>query len=522
MTRANVLTMPGIHLRTGWKAIALWVVGLGATMLATTTSISSLYNTPAKIDSYASAVTSGSALEFINGHVYGISTLGGVIANEFGFIASFALPLMGIALVARMTRRDEESGRSELLLAGRIHRLSPLGSAVLLTAVALLLTSAALAGGLLVAGVATGDALLYAASLGGLGLVFAAIAAVAAQLVEHARGVYGLSLVVLVLAYLLRGTGAVLNNALVWLSPLGWVQETRAFADARWWPVLLSVVVAAAALALAARLAAHRDLGSAPWHRGNGPDGASAPLCGQLGFAIRLHRGSILGWGLGAAVVFGAFGALAQASIEALSGNPTLRKFMGGAGGFLSMAVLLLGLLCAACVVQAMGSLRTEEAQGRLETVLSGSTRRVSWLAVHTAVVLSGLVFVAFVGALALGVAAALSTGDASYVGDAFTAVASYLPALLVLAAVALLVFSLRPRWYALAWVVFGFTAVVTFLGEALSLPDWLMWLAPLQHVGFPPSEPADAASLAVLAVVAACGAAAALAAFHRRTIPQH
>ena len=109
-------------------------------MTGTAASIAALYDTPAKIHSYAAAVTSGSALVAINGKVEGIDSLGGVIQDEFGFMAAFLLPLLGISLVARATRREEESGRLELLLGGRIARHQPASAALLVAVGAIVAT----------------------------------------------------------------------------------------------------------------------------------------------------------------------------------------------------------------------------------------------------------------------------------------------------------------------------------------------------------------------------------------------
>ena len=38
-------------------------------------------------------------------------------------------------------------------------------------------------------------------------------------------------------ADLVRGLGAVEDNALVWASPFGWAQRMDAFGDERWWPI---------------------------------------------------------------------------------------------------------------------------------------------------------------------------------------------------------------------------------------------------------------------------------------------
>lgn len=113
------------------RSALMWVLLLGGTRAGTAAGVAALYDTPAKIRTYSEAVTSGSALVAINGKVEGIGSLGGVIQDEFGFKAAFLPPLLGISLVARATRREEESGRLELLLGGRIARHEPTLAALL-------------------------------------------------------------------------------------------------------------------------------------------------------------------------------------------------------------------------------------------------------------------------------------------------------------------------------------------------------------------------------------------------------
>ncbi|HET6699081.1 MAG TPA: hypothetical protein VFG88_08335 [Nocardioidaceae bacterium] len=526
MNAAALPTMLTIQLRTGYKALLAWVLALGATMVATTTSISSLYGTQAKIDSYAAAVGTGDALVALNGRVAGLHTLGGVVANEFGFLASFAIPLMGISLVAKMTRKEEESGRLEMLLAGRIGRTAPILAAVTIAAVALLLTAAALFAGLALVAVPAGDSLLYAASMAGLGFVFASVAAVVAQVVGHARGVYAAGLGTLIVSYLLRGIGDVLDNPLTWLSPLGWQEKTRAFGqDPRWWPLLVPVAVGLALAGVAFVVARHRDLGSALVQRTSGPTRASSFLRTPLGLVIRLHRGSVLGWAAGAVVVAAAFGSLTEPIIEAVAGNENLAQAMGAAGGsgvgaVLTMSVLLLALLCGAYVVHAVGMLRAEETSGRLEGELSGTRSRGSWLGVQALVVLAGLVVVAGAGGLTLALTAAWSTGD-PVSSTSIEAVAAYLPAAFVLGALALLLFGLLPRLQPVAWLLYGVAALVAYLGDPLQLADPLLWLSPFQLVGAPPQDPAAAGTLFTLCVLAIVLVGAAFVGFRRRDIPR-
>jgi ABC-2 type transport system permease protein len=179
-----------VHWVTNWRALLTWVLVLTATMVATAAAVAGLYDTPAKIHTYAEAVTSGAALPAINGRVEGIDSLGGVIQDEFGFLAGFVMPLLGISLVTRCTRREEEAGRLEVVLGGRVARHVPTLAALVVATAAILVTAVAFATGLVVAGVPWTGAVLYSASLGALAFVFAGLAAILAQVTLHARTVY--------------------------------------------------------------------------------------------------------------------------------------------------------------------------------------------------------------------------------------------------------------------------------------------------------------------------------------------
>ena len=101
--------MLAIQWRAQRRRLLVWVPATVGTLAFTAIAVAQLYNTPEEIASYGQAVVSD-ALVAINGQVEGIDTLGGIIQDEFGFIASFLMPLIGLALIAGMTRREEEAG----------------------------------------------------------------------------------------------------------------------------------------------------------------------------------------------------------------------------------------------------------------------------------------------------------------------------------------------------------------------------------------------------------------------------
>jgi len=514
----------GIQWRTRRRSIIVWVLALVGSMLFTAVAVARLYDTPEKVPTYAEAVASD-ALVAINGRVEGLDTLGGIVQDEFGFMASFLMPLFGIALVAAMTRREEETGRLEQLLGGRVDRRVPTVSAMLLVLGAVVVTVVGFAVSLVVAGIPVSGSILYSLALGLLTLVFASLAALLAQVMLHSRGVYAGALAVLAAAYVLRGVGDVKDWWITWLSPLGWVEKAAPFASQRWWalavPLVVSLVLGGAAVVLAER----RDLGSSLWSSGAGPDRAPGRLLRPIGLATYVQRMSFVGWLVGSVLLAAVMGALAQEVVDAVLGNPELAAWiaLGGgdpAEGFLAMVELYIAILACGYVVQALGALRREEVEGRLEPQLGGTVGRWHWLTAQVVVVLGGLVVITLVSAVVFGATTAWSTGDSGYLGSLLGAGFAYLPAVLVVAGLAVALFGLVPRAYVVAWGAFGAVAFIAFLGEGLQLPQWVLDISPTTHVGAPPQGDVETTALVVLSVVAVALVVAGFAGFRRRFVP--
>ena len=508
------------------RSALIWVLALGASMIGTAAGVAALYDTPAKIHTYAAAATTGSALVAINGKVEGIDSLGGVIQDEFGFLIAFLMPLLAISLVARATRREEGSGRLELLLGGRIARHEPTVAAILVTTATILATAALFAVGLAVFGVPLVGAVLYALSLAALGFVFAGLAALLAQLTPHARGVHTWSLIILGGSFVLRGIGDVTKTWMTWLSPLGWSEKAAPFGDQRWWALLIPLTVGLILSAAAALLASRRDLGSALVRGGSGPDRATARLRSPIGFALWIHRPAILGWLAGAVLLAGLMGALSHQFLDAMAGNPAVAKAIGIGGGrpldgLIAATQLYLAVIAAGYVVQAISTLRTEEGNGRLETRLSGTLSRPRWLAAHAVVLLGGLLTIVLGSSLVLGVSTALSAGNTAEFGPTLTSGLAYLPAELVLGGIALLVYGIRPRLFGIAWAGYAAMTFIAFLGPGLKFSQWVLDLSPTTHVDNPPLGAVHAGALIVMSAVAAVLAAIGFAAFRRRGVPQ-
>ncbi|TSE00249.1 hypothetical protein FOS14_07395 [Skermania sp. ID1734] len=516
-------TMFSVSWRTNRRVLLAWIIGLSAAFVASAWSLHGLYDTPDKLATYAKATAAGSALYAINGRPHGLTTIGGVIAYEFGFMSAIAFPLMGIHLMVRMTRGEERAGRLDLLRAGDIGRSAPAAAALTLVTAAFSVIAGTMVLTLSALHVGWPAAALYPISLAVLGWWFAALTAMGAQCVAAPRMVTGIGLGALVGAFLLRGIGAVRHDGTVWFSPIGWAEQTTPYDGPRWWPLLLAVLTGALFIAAMVRLVARRDVGQGLFASRRGRAHASQAILNPVGLAVRQHRGPIIAWCVVTALVAVSFGALTQGVQSMMSDNDTLQQVFGtgasSADAYLAFTIALLALMCAAFGVQAVGSVADEEGAGRLESLLTGNVSRSRWLRAQVLVIGCGLVVVALVGGLALGVSDAIATTDSGAVGRLLWSTLAYVPAAASVPALGVVAYCGRARYVSAGWMAFIFVAVVATLGDALQLPQWVRDVSPLTWIGRVPGATVELTGVVGAAVLTLVFAALATVAFTRRDV---
>ena len=175
---------------------------------------------------------------------------------------------------------------------------------------------------------------------------------------------------------------------LVWLSPLGWIEESRPLTGPDPAALLLVLALVAVATATALHLAGSRDLGAAALPDRNSARAHLALLRGPTGLAVRLMRSTALGWLLAVAALSVLLGTTAQSSTKDITGSQGIEQAIGRLGGHGSLAAAYLGLtfLVVALVIalasaSQITATRAEEADGYLDNLLVRPVSRASWLA---------------------------------------------------------------------------------------------------------------------------------------------
>lgn len=517
-------------LRRDRVRVPVWIAAIVGFCLMSVASLPDLYATAADRQARAELMQSPAAVIF-TGPRYGLDnyTFGAMTANEmFAFIA-IAVALMNVLLVVRHTRTEEETGRAELVRAAVVGRHAPTTATLAVVGGVNVVIGLLLAFGLPAAldELSPSGSVAFGAGMAAVGLVFAGVAAVAAQVTEHARGAVGLGCAVLGVTYALRIAGDLGDGSrlLSWLSPFGWAQSMRAYIDERWWPLLLPLAATALLIAAAFALSARRDVGAGLVAQRPGPPVASAALASPLGLALRLQRASLLGWGIGVVALGLAYGTVGTEVESFVAENEALADFIAAAGGgsivdsFFAMFMQLMAMLVAGFVISSALRMRGEETAGRAEPVLAAAVPRWRWAAGHLIIAAAGGAAILVLTGLAFGGTAALSMGDSAMLPQMVAASAAYVPVLWLIVGLATALFGLIPRAVGLVWALLAYVVTVGILGGLLQFPDWSYDLSPFAHVPQLPAEGFSVTPLAVLTVIAAGLVAIGLAALRRRDL---
>ncbi len=485
------------------------------------------YPTLADRLSFARAFAGNAGVRLFYGKPLDLLTAGGFAAWRAGGFLAILAGVWGVLAGVRALRGEEESGRSELVLAEPLTRLQAYASVLAGAGAGAVAIWLALLLGLLAGALPAGpSAYLALATLAPAG-VFLGVGALASQLASTRRLALELSYGALLLALVVRVVADTTSlQWLRWLTPLGWSEQMRAFDGER--PLVLALPIACTLLllALAGWLARRRDLGTGLLgDRDDAPAGGAAPSS-MSAFTLGEERASFVGWLLGSCFFALIIGVVSK-SVSAAGVPGTVEhelKRLGGLSilnpsGYISLCFLFFVLAISLYSCSQLAAARHEEAQGLLETLLALPLSRRRWFGARIALALAGVIALSLgTGALAW-VGAAAAGAHVSF-GGMIEAGANCVPAALLFLAIAALAFALAPRAstalsYGLVALAFTWQLVSALLGA----PAVLRELSPFEHVGLVPAAAFDASGALAMLALAALGLALALWAFGRRDL---
>jgi ABC-2 type transport system permease protein len=474
------------------------------------------------------ALAENPAIRTLFGPPVALDDPGGFAVWRTGTVVAVLVGIWAASTATRATRGEEEAGRWDLLLAGRLRLRDLLMRQVAVVLGACALAGCAVAAGLVLAGTAVPGALVFGAGIGGTGMFGGALGALTAQLLAERRAASGTAVSVLLAGLLLRmvADGQPALGWLRWLSPFGLMARSAPFAGDRVLPLVVLAIAVAGLLALAALVAGRRDVGSGPWRR-SGVIRPGRPLRSLPALTYRRVGRPVLGWTAGLAAYFLLIGLLARTMTEFLADNPRFAELAAQAGlaelgsvqGYLASLLTLLAVPVGAFAAGRIAATAADEVAGRLDVLYALPVRRARWLATE----LTGVTAGAAVLVTGAGLAAWLGTawvGAGLSPGQALAGALNVLPVVAVCLGAAVAALAWAPSAVLPIGVLpaaGGYLLVV--LADTLGWPGWVRELSPFAHLAAVPAEPPDVPGLVGMLAVAALLTVGGLVGYGRRDL---
>jgi ABC-2 type transport system permease protein len=412
--------------RTAMRSGVLWGVLLGIVVASAAATYQSLYKTASQRQALAAAFGSNSATSALFGPAPGLDTVAGFTAFKSLLTVMVLAAVWGLLVGTRLLRGEEEAGRWELLLLGGTGQRRAVGEVLAALAAGVVLMWALCTALLAFAGqrpgveIAASSAAYFALAALSPAAMFAAVGALTSQLAPTRRQAAAYAAWFLGASYALRlvADAAIGLHALVWLSPLGWVEELRPLTGTRPFALVPIAVFTAVVGALAVQLAGSRDVGSGLVPDRSHRTAHTRSLANPTTLAARLNRPAVVGWWAALTITGLLLGLVARAAGNSMGGSSVATVFTrlgvpgADARSFLGVAFLVVAVLIAFLAAGQVVATAREEEDGRLEHLLAGPVSRASWLCGRAAVALAAVIG----GALLAGLAAwlgGLSEGDA-------------------------------------------------------------------------------------------------------------
>ena len=532
---ADLTPLLRLRLRRDRVQVPLWILGTVAMAAAAVSGVTESFATEADRVAVLATVMANPVILLFRGLPSGAGEAQVALFLILPFLAMLA-GFMSIFLAVRHTRAEEEQGRAELVSATPAARVVPLIATIVHGALANLVLAVLIALVYIASGYAAAGSWVSGLATASVGLFFLGLGLLAAQLMRTSRGANSLAVWVLVATYVMSGLGNALGTPsedltrlesgwLAWLSPFGWAENTRPYADDTVWPALLGIGLGVVLTVTAFAVQSVRDLDEGVVPQRPGRPWAAPSLASPVGLVWRLTRGAVLGWTVGgflsgllavslASVVndLGAKIDSVQSILEALSQQGGLEEAM------VVTFYLMVGVLAACAGVQTMCRARQEEVHGTAEPVLASAVDRMRWLAGYVVVSLTAIVLV--IGAAVAGSALGSARSDTPLLADAAVAGIGQVVAACVFVAVTALVLVLAPRaTIVVGWMLVLVALTIGLFGPLFSMPDWLTSLSPFAQAPVLADDAVDVKGGWWMLGIATAGIVASLALMRRREL---
>ncbi|MFD3458281.1 ABC transporter permease [Nocardia fluminea] len=473
------------------------------------------------------ALAENPAIRILFGEPRALDDPGGFTVWRTGTPVLVLCGMWALLTATRLTRGEEDSGRWDLVLGGRVRMADLVAWCTAALSVAALVSAAGIGAALIATGTDATGAVMHGLCVFGSTVTFAGVGVLTAQLLGSRSAATGAACAVVGVCLLLRmladGVPALAWTA--WFTPFGLAARAAPYADNRVAP-LLALAGLAIAPAVGALIVAHRrDLDGAVYVRAD----TRAPRTRLLGsvpaFAVRRALAPTTGWAVGIAAYFMLIGALTSTIVRFLEQNPRFADLAATAGfsglgsvtGFAASIFAVLAIPTGLYATTRIAAMAADEKARRWTPVHALPLSRYHLAGAEIAVTALGVAILLTTAALAMWIGA-VSTGAPLGLSDVFSGTFNLIPVVLL----ALGASTLALGWYPHAVAAIGAVPVVggfllDVIATSADAPTWVREISPFAHLAaVPDTAPNIFASVILTAIAAATTALGLLGYAHR------
>lgn len=465
----------------------------------------SLFKTQAELDQFV-AIGSSPGMIALIGKV-GSATMGGAVWTKIWMTLAMTLSIGMVFQVTKGARADEENGRTELFRSRPFGIHSTLvavvaGALLLCLIIGVLAMLAAHGLGLDPTGSGITGSVVLGLSLIACGWLGVGVGALTNQLSASASLANSTGSIVIVAFYVLRMIGDMGNNAIIWISPIGWGERMAPWADNRGWLIIPTIVLTAILIAIALIIESRRDYGAGVLKDKTGKSEAKPLMRYSWGLVLHLYKGTIIGWLVGMVLAGLLFGSVAKSMLDMLS-NMKVEMLQGnGINALLGLLLCFIGMVAMILPMQIMTGLRSDEAKGLTESQLAGGMSRYRLVLERVVVSCCVLALLLLLGGVSMGASYGAVAKDMSQAWKLAADALIYLPGIMAVMGIVVMLFGFIPRaTIPVTWFLYGAMYFDVLLGDALKLPNWVTHIMPFTGT---PRIPYDSFNASVFGFVAA------------------
>ena len=497
-----------IGLKKDWKKLSIWVIGLalfsggflGAfKVIGEDQGLIVMFETmlnPAMISMVGTTPIKNALLY----------TVGAMYAQEMLLFSALCAYVVASFHTVSRTRKEEDEGISELLRSFVVGRYANSLAVVVESILIHILMSILIVLIMLSFNEPSVDVwgiVLFASSIGFVGFLGCAVGLLCSEMMPNASAANSMSISIVGVLYLLRALTDILYPELSYWNPLAWSYLVYPFTLNQGYLILLLGFVSIGLIFLSFRLGSNRDLNSSYIPERLGRNRANGVVVHFFGLFMNLNRTIIISWLVGLLVMGAAYGSIFGDIQGFLEGNEFLSLMFSTMGvsieeSFASTIIVVLVCLSAFLPIAMISRLFLEERKGRLSMIFV-SRSHMYWTSIIVSLSFGILGLILAVGGLGVTAVGVLSYDSSLSFGVILSSGLAYIPFITFVVGLTGLFLGSKPSLMKYSYAYVGFCLFISYFGELIRLPNWIMNLSIISLL---PAMPVEAFSGVMFVVI--------------------